>query len=511
MASRGSSHQRPVKPWLPKSLHVWGVYRRERAIRRRDKDSTNRLRQTTVRWDERFRVDEHEFRYGFDKKALADEFAEQLQVHFVREWLFDPAARRFVRPANVEEAGPTFYGHAVDHYRRKWPTWSPAHRRNCQRDLARACLHLVRAEAPALTGDHRDAAIEFLCTAALIVPAPETLDQTHRVWQDWFERWSLPLREVTDAHLHEFLEAVRTTARDETSRVLAPSSLARTRAVVRAVFTGARKRRLIDWDPWDAVEWRLPPDEDHIDADLVMDQQQVLVLAEACGAIDPRYECFVLAQGFCALRPGEARELRRRDLDLRKRPAEVTTRGSWSDAPERFFDEGESRERPLKGRGRRSKRTIPIPYQLVPRFQAHLDAFVEPRADALVFTTPGGRRLDMQNFSRDVWTPARESIFSEDNPLRRVRRHDLRHSAITSWLNGGVTVKTGQRWSGHRTASVLLDTYLGVMRDDASLSLARVEQLLDAALALKKSEDAHDGLVTGPSGNGPQQEENSGR
>ena len=106
-----------------------------------------------------------------------------------------------------------------------------------------------------------------------------------------------------------------------------------------------------------------------------------------------------------------------------------------------------------------------------------------PRADALVFTTPGGARLDMQNFNRDVWTPAREVIFDPDTPLRRVRRHDLRHSAITAWLNAGVTVKTAQRWSGHRTASVLLDTYLGVMRDDASLSLARVEELLDAALA----------------------------
>jgi hypothetical protein len=58
---------------------------------------------------------------------------------------------------------------------------------------------------------------------------------------------------------------------------------------------------------------------------------------------------------------------------------------------------------------------------------------------------------------------------------------------------------------------VLLDTYLGVMRDDASLSLARVEQLLDEALAPKKTTEARDGLVTGPSGNGPEQEEDSGR
>jgi hypothetical protein len=49
-------------------------------------------------------------------------------------------------------------------------------------------------------------------------------------------------------------------------------------------------------------------------------------------------------------------------------------------------------------------------------------------------------------------------------------------------LNSGVLLKTAQRWSGHRTASVLLDTYLGVMRDDAVVSLARVEAALEAAL-----------------------------
>jgi integrase len=76
--------------------------------------------------------------------------------------------------------------------------------------------------------------------------------------------------------------------------------------------------------------------------------------------------------------------------------------------------------------------------------------------------------------SRDVWAPARHEVFAEGNPLREVRRHDLRHSAMTAWLNNGVLLKTSQRWSGHRSFSVLLDTYAGVMRDDATISLARV-------------------------------------
>ncbi len=66
------------------------------------------------------------------------------------------------------------------------------------------------------------------------------------------------------------------------------------------------------------------------------------------------------------------------------------------------------------------------------------------------------------------WVPAREQLFEEGNPLHRVRQHDLRHAAATHWLNSGVLPKTAQQWTGHRRLSVLLDIYVGVMREDAA-------------------------------------------
>jgi hypothetical protein len=50
------------------------------------------------------------------------------------------------------------------------------------------------------------------------------------------------------------------------------------------------------------------------------------------------------------------------------------------------------------------------------------------------------------------------------------------------WLNSGVLPKTAQQWSGRRRLSVLLDTYVGVMRDDAVTSLARVEAVIHQIL-----------------------------
>ena len=112
------------------------------------------------------------------------------------------------------------------------------------------------------------------------------------------------------------------------------------------------------------------------------------------------------------------------------------------------------------------------------RVDRHLAQYVPVGADAYAFTTPTGRRLNMSNFQRSVWAPARAAVFADGDPLRGARRHDLRHAAITAWLNTGVPLKTAQAWSGHRTASVLLDTYLGVIQGDQGVAVERFEAFL---------------------------------
>jgi hypothetical protein len=56
----GSS--RPEAPWLPASVHVWGVYARDRQVWVRDTRTGDRARRTRKRYDVRFRVDGFEFR-----------------------------------------------------------------------------------------------------------------------------------------------------------------------------------------------------------------------------------------------------------------------------------------------------------------------------------------------------------------------------------------------------------------------------------------------------------------
>lgn len=131
---------------------------------------------------------------------------------------------------------------------------------------------------------------------------------------------------ITDEHLHAFMEDVRTRTLEGKKRELADSSVARTRAVVRAAFTYARKRRLIEWDPWEPVEAPSLRDRERVDADLVMSPTQVRQIAEAWVDIDSRYRAFVLVQGLCGLRPGEAIELRRRDINVEGRATPSASR-----------------------------------------------------------------------------------------------------------------------------------------------------------------------------------------
>ena len=264
-------------------------------------------------------------------------------------------------------------------------------------------------------------------------------------------------------------------------RLLASTSVARTRAVIKAAFNDARKRRLIDWDPWDAVATIPLKDVDAVDPDMVMTTAQVRELAAVCATGNPQWESFILLMGFCGLRPSEAIGLRISDFSyVGTRVDPVTSRASHSAVSGQFLDEGQSGRRSLKGRGRKARRTIPIPTQIVPPVADHLRTIRRRRSSgARIFNNSAGNAVNLNNFYRDVWYPARGQVFPAKEPLHSVTPHDLRHTAITAWLNAGVPLKTAQSWSGHKTLSVLLDTYVGVMHQDEIIARQRFEQLID--------------------------------
>jgi integrase len=227
-----------------------------------------------------------------------------------------------------------------------------------------------------------------------------------------------------------------------------------------------------------------------VDADLVLDVPQSLLLAQACateGAWGPIVECFVLVMALCGLRPGEAAGLLSEDIELPpgEGPGWLVVRRSHRPTGERWLDPDEDPEwGPLKDRDLTESRRVPIPSLLVAKLRHHLELHADGPG-GLVFHR-NEKAFDRDMFARSVWEPARNKLFprrsdlSSDDPrqpkLSRLRRHDLRHAACSWWLREGVDSVVCQRWSGHRTLSVFLDIYQGVAPGREDEGVQRLER-----------------------------------
>ncbi len=54
-------------------------------------------------------------------------------------------------------------------------------------------------------------------------------------------------------------------------------------------------------------------------------------------------------------------------------------------------------------------------------------------------------------------------VLDEENHIKKIRFHDLRHTYATYLLSKGIPVKYVQDQLGHSTAKMTLDTYASVM------------------------------------------------
>jgi len=118
-----------------------------------------------------------------------------------------------------------------------------------------------------------------------------------------------------------------------------------------------------------------------------------------------------------------------------KRPA--STRGV--DLVSHWTDSGAARDRrQLKHRAVGDGRTVPCPPELTELLHAHLDAF-GTAGEGWLFRGERGGELPIITIGR-AWRAARARAFTAEvaaGPLAR-RPYDLRHAAVSTWLNGGV-------------------------------------------------------------------------
>ncbi len=209
------------------------------------------------------------------------------------------------------------------------------------------------------------------------------------------------------------------------------------------------------------------------------------------GRSGPRLVAFFGCLYFAALRPEEAVSLARHNLAL---PAEgwgeLHLEGAEPYAGKEWTDSGEDRDRrQLKQRARGETRTVPCPPELTALIHEHIASFGTGPGGRLFVGERTGSALPKLTIVR-AWKRAREETFIEEvvaSPLAR-SPYDLRHAAVSTWLNAGVPAADVAAWAGH-SVEILLKIYAKCLDRGEE----RLRQRVQAALGHRRPRRARGG------------------
>lgn len=149
-----------------------------------------------------------------------------------------------------------------------------------------------------------------------------------------------------------------------------------------------------------------------------------------------RLQAAVILAAWSGLRYGELFALARRHIDLEH--SRVTVERAIEQVPGHPIGFG----RPKTAR---SRRHVTLPRFVTSRLSEHLDRYVDPSPDALVFTLDTGGPVTSSRLSA-LFRSAREATGRTD-----LTWHDLRHTGATLAFMAGASVPEVQRRLGHTT------------------------------------------------------------
>jgi integrase len=128
------------------------------------------------------------------------------------------------------------------------------------------------------------------------------------------------------------------------------------------------------------------------------------------------------------------------------------------------------------------RRTFAVPDVLVPELVAHLNRFVGPGDDALVFLGAKGARLRRPNWST-LWRDATKKVGVEG-----LRLHDLRHTCNTLTAATGASTRELMHRMGHASARAAL-RYQHATRDRDVVIAAALNELISPSAKVSSKLD----------------------
>jgi integrase len=226
-------------------------------------------------------------------------------------------------------------------------------------------------------------------------------------------------------------------------RGLAPASVARRFAPLRALFATAVEDGLIRSNPATGVR--------RIASSRALDEEVVKALTEPelgrlLAAVPDQWRLLIVFMVHTGLRISEVVALRWRDVDVARSRIRIR----------RAFRNGEF----VAPKSRYARREVPIsPEMLVALIE--LRAARDASDGAPVFAAVRGGLLDSANLAARVLKPAARAA-----GVPWVSFHTLRHTSATLLFRHGANARQVQMWLGHHSPAFTLATYVHLLPED---------------------------------------------
>jgi integrase len=433
------------------------------------------------RWRVRWAVTGREHCKSFAAKPMADGFLTGLKDAARDRQPFDEATGLPATPGHTAAPQCSWYDHARGYAEMKWPQLAPKSRRSTAEALTTVTLALlIRRRGAPDPGVLRRALFAWAFnpgTRNLTPPGDVTAAL------EWIAAASQPVAALEDPDVVR--AALGACARTQAGKPAAATTQRRKRSVFYNAVSYAVERRLLDANPIDRIQWKAPDVAETLDRRVVASPAQasaLLIAVRAQGTRGQHLEAFYGCLYYAALRPSEAVALHQADCYLPSRGwGRIDLAASEPRAGRDWTDHGTARQaRGLKHRAVGEMRSIPIPPALVTLLRTHLKTFGTTPGGRLFRTARGGTLQDSAYSA--VWQAARAAAFTpaqQASPLAR-RPYDLRHAAVSLWLNAGVPATEVARRAGHSVA-VLLTVYAHCIDGEADTVNKRIADALSAS------------------------------
>jgi integrase len=430
-----------------------------------------------VRW----KTDRRVWKQGFRNAALADSFRSSLLTAARKGEAFSLSTGRPVSWTR-DEPSLTWYALTLDYAAAKWPYVAPNHRKSIAEALTDGTeATFVSHESPYRAEDIRRALRSWAYSDRLrgATEPPADLAAVVR----WLQTATIPVAELTrpgtgTARCRALLDRI---SRKQDGTAAAANTANRKRAVLNNLMQYAIEIGVVPANPLKAVKWTGPRTLKTVDPRTVVNADQARRLLAAVGRQDQRGERMVAFFGciyYAALRPEEVIDLRLDNLaslpghgwgELILTNSEPRSGTSWTDS-------GSARQRrELKHRPPGETRVVPIHPELAALVSQHLKKY-PPGPDGRIFTGPRGGIFNDRAYLK-IFHKARAVAFTtgEAASLLARRPYDLRHAAVSTWLNAGVPAPQVAEWAGH-SVDVLLRVYAKCISGQQHEAKRRIEE-----------------------------------